>query len=103
MQLPPDIAIQQRLQKWSKYLAAVVMIVALLSLIGWQWNIAILKDPFSSDVMMHPVSGIGFIFSVLSLWLLTGSRRGYAGYALAIIVLLTGLLAFLSYVFGSGF
>jgi len=103
MQLPPDIAIQQRLQKWSKYLAAAVMVIALLSLIGWQWDIAFLKDPFSSDVMMNPVTGIGIIFSVLSLWLLTGPRPGYAGYVLAIVVLLIGLLTFLSYVFRSSF
>ncbi len=103
MQLPPDIGIQHRLQKWSKYLATAVMIIALLSLVGWQWDVAILKDPFSSDVIMNPVTGIGIIFSVLSLWLLAGSRLRYAAYGLAIIVLLTGLLTFLSYIFGFSF
>ena len=103
MQLPPDIGIQQRLKEWSKYLAASVVTIALLSLIGWQWDIALLRDPFSSVVIMNPMSAIGFILSVLSIRLFTGNSPGYTAYVLAVLVLLIGFLTFISHVFGFGF
>ena len=103
MQLPPDIGIQQRLQKWSNYLATSVILIALLSLIGWQWNIALLRDPFSSVVIMNPVSAIGFILSVLSMRLFARNSSGYTAYVLSILVLLIGVLTFISHIFGFGF
>ena len=103
MQLPPDIGIQQRLQKWSNYLATSVILIALLSLIGWQWNIALLRDPFSSVVIMNPVSAIGFILSVLSMRLFARNSSGYTAYILSILVLLIGVLTFISHIFGFGF
>jgi PAS domain S-box-containing protein len=103
MQLPPDIGIQQRLQKWSNYLATSVIIIALLSLIGWQWNIALLRDPFSSVVIMNPVSAIGFILSVLSMRLFARNSSGYTAYVLSILVLLIGVLTFISHIFGFSF
>ena len=103
MQLPPDIGIQQRLQKWSNYLATSVILIALLSLIGWQWNIALLRDPFSSVVIMNPVSAIGFILSVLSMRLFARNSSGYTAYILSILVLLIGVLTFISHIFGFSF
>ena len=103
MQLPADIGIQQRLQKWSNYLATSVILIALLSLIGWQWNIALLRDPFSSVVIMNPVSAIGFILSVLSMRLFARNSSGYTAYVLSILVLLIGVLTFISHIFGFGF
>jgi len=103
MQLPADIGIQQRLQKWSNYLATSVIIIALLSLIGWQWNIALLRDPFSSVVIMNPVSAIGFILSVLSMRLFARNSSGYTANILSILVLLIGVLTFISHIFGFSF
>ena len=103
MQLPADIGIQQRLQKWSNYLATSVILIALLSLIGWQWNIALLRDPFSSVVIMNPVSAIGFILSVLSMRLFARNSSGYTAYVLSILVLLIGVLTFISHIFGFSF
>jgi len=103
MQLPPDIGIQQRLQKWSNYLATSVILIALLSLIGWQWNIALLRDPFSSVVIMNPVSAIGFILSVLSMRLFARNSSGYTANILSILVLLIGVLTFISHIFGFSF
>ena len=103
MQLPADIGIQQRLQKWSNYLATSVILIALLSLIGWQWNIALLRDPFSSVVIMNPVSAIGFILSVLSMRLFARNSSGYTAYILSILVLLIGVLTFISHIFGFSF
>jgi len=91
------------LQKWSNYLATSVIIIALLSLIGWQWNIALLRDPFSSVVIMNPVSAIGFILSVLSMRLFARNSSGYTAYVLSILVLLIGVLTFISHIFGFGF
>ncbi len=103
MQLPPDIGIQQRLQKWSKYLAAAIIVIAVLSLIGWKWEIQFFKDPFSTAVFMNPVTAIAFILLVFSLWLITWSSPGYTGFALAVIVLLIGLLTLFNHVFRLGF
>ena len=91
------------MQKWSNYLATSVIIIALLSLIGWQWNIALLRDPFSSVVIMNPVSAIGFILSVLSMRLFARNSSGYTAYILSILVLLIGVLTFISHVFGFSF
>ena len=103
MQLPPDIGLQQRLQKWSKYLAASVVIIALLTLLGWQLDIAFLKDPFSSDVLMNPVSAIGFILSGVSVWLYTKPGSSFSASVLALLVLLIGLLRFSGHVFDLSF
>ena len=91
------------MQKWSNYLATSVIIIALLSLIGWQWNIALLRDPFSSVVIMNPVSAIGFILSVLSMRLFARNSSGYTAYVLSILVLLIGVLTFISHIFGFSF
>jgi len=91
------------LQKWSNYLATSVILIALLSLIGWQWNIALLRDPFSSVVIMNPVSAIGFILSVLSMRLFARNSSGYTAYVLSILVLLIGVLTFISHIFGFSF
>ncbi|HZI54494.1 MAG TPA: hypothetical protein VFD56_12345, partial [Chitinophagaceae bacterium] len=99
MQLPPDIRLQQRLQKWSNYLAASMVIIALLALLGWQWDMVFLKDPFSSDVFMNPVSAIAFVLSGLSMWLSFKFRPGYPAFILAVLVLLVGLLRFSGHVF----
>ena len=103
MQLPPDIRLQQRLQKWSKYLAASMMIIALLALLGWQLDIVFLKDPFSSDVFMNPVSAIAFVLSGLSMWLSFQIRSRLLGLILAVLVSLIGLLRFSGHVFDFSF
>ena len=103
MQLPPDIRLQQRLQKWSNYLAASMVIIALIALLGWQWDMVFLKDPFSSDVFMNPVSAIAFVLSGLSMWLSAKFGPGYPAYILAVLVLLVGLLRFSGHVFDFSF
>src|SRR5688572_20519074 len=99
MQLPADIRLQQRLQKWSNYLAASMVIIALLALLGWQWDMVFLKDPFSSDVFMNPVSAIPFVLSGLSMWLSFKFLPAYPAFILAVLVLLVGLLRFSGHVF----
>jgi len=103
MQLPSDIGLQQRLQKWSKYLAALMIIIALMKLLGWQLDIAFLKDPFSSEVFMNPVSAIAFILSGLSMWLYAKFGSSYSAYILALLVLLVGLTRFIGHVFDLSF
>ena len=103
MQLPPDTGLQQRLQKWSKYLSALMITIAVLTLIGWQWDIGFLKDPFSSDVIMNPVSAIGFILTGFSMWLHKEFGSRYTAYALAVLVLVIGFLRFAGHVFDLSF
>ena len=100
MQLPPDSLLQFRLQRWSRYLTIIMIFISLLVLLGWQFGIELLKDPFSTTVAMNPVSAIGFILSGISLWLFTNNAYRKIAYILATVILLVGLLKFGGLAFG---
>ena len=103
MQLPPDTGLQQRLQKWSKFLAAAMFIIAVLSLIGWQWSIAFLRDPFATDVIMNPATAVGFILTGFSIMLHHRVNYRFFAFTLALIVLLIGLIRFADHLIDLGF
>jgi len=75
--------------------------VGVLTLIGWQFDIARLKSIVPNATPMNPVTAITFILS--GAWLLTWSRykNKYkaGGYLIAGIILVIGLLHFISYFF----
>lgn len=100
MQLPPDSLLQFRLQRWSRYLTIIIIIMSLLVLLGWQFGIELLKDPFSTTVAMNPVSAIGFILSGISLWLFTNTPYRKIACILAAVILMVGLLKFGGLAFG---
>lgn len=95
MQLPPDILLQQRLRRWSRYLIYIILTIALLVLVGWQFNIRILKSLSSHTVAMNPASAVCFAFASLSFLWRTHSKKTklatITGYVFAIFVSLTGL------------
>lgn len=91
MQLPPDIRLQKQLQRWSNYLNAAIILIAILVLAGWQFNIDLLKHPVPGQVPMNPVTAIAFILSGISLRLcITYSHKKIAS-LFALVVLLIGL------------
>ena len=103
MQLPPDTLLQHRLQRWSKYLIASMILISLLVLMGWQFNIVYLKAPISPQAAMNPVSAMGFILSGISLWLFAKKSYVKIAYLLAAVVLVIGLLKFGYLAFGFDF
>ncbi len=97
--LPGDSTILKRMERWAKYFACSVIIVATLVLIGWQFDIEFLKRPIPLLAAMNPASAVLFIFSGFSLLLLRikslSSLKFPYGKILAVIVLLIGLLQFI--------
>ncbi len=94
----------RRMERWAKYFASLVIIISALVLIGWQFDIEFLKRPIPRLAAMNPVSAISFMFSGLSLILLTtkpsSSQKFLYGKILSGFVLLTGLLQFVSIISG---
>jgi len=83
-----------RAKKWSRLLAAVCFFIGLLALIGWQWNIEVLKRPVAQIVAMHPVSACVLMLAAAALWLLHTSRHRLhlLGYLAACLCLAAGIL-----------
>lgn len=51
------------LKRWSKYLSLTVIGISSLALLGWLFNVSLLKHPFPGFVAMNPVTSILFILS----------------------------------------
>jgi len=90
-------------RKWLKYLAVSVLAIAILVLIGWQWDIIYLTQAIPGSTPMAPLTALVFLLaaaSILAFWRrhVAGSRvAGKTGSlliarVLAGLVLLTGLL-----------
>jgi PAS domain S-box-containing protein len=97
------------LKRWSIYFtgavvtfSAVLVVVALLVLAGWRWNIGWLRNPWPGLSIMNPVTAMTFLFSGLSLLILSprrrSSRKTTLGLILASLVLLIGLERLISIV-----
>lgn len=87
-----------KMEQWAKYFAYVVIIIATLVLIIWQFNI--LKHPVPRLVAINPVTAIAFIFSGFSFLLLATKtpvpKKILLGRILACIIILIGLLRIIS-------
>ncbi|MEI9911368.1 MAG: hypothetical protein WDO71_17925 [Bacteroidota bacterium] len=66
MQLLPDVPLQLNLARWSRYLAAAVIAVAILVLLGWQLDIKEIRRPIPALVAMNPLTAVLFILSGVS-------------------------------------
>ena len=109
MKRPPqtDSLTISRLKRWSLYFtgavvtfSATLIVVAILVLIGWQWDIGVFKRPPAGLAVMNPVTALTFLLSGLSLLILIPRRRSinrtYAGLILAGMVFLIALLRLFS-------
>ncbi|MGP8215702.1 MAG: PP2C family protein-serine/threonine phosphatase [Bacteroidia bacterium] len=94
----------RRLIRLGNALGALVAALGILVLLGWYFDIDVFKRPVQKMVAMNPVTALCFILSSLSFFMLTYSgeatREKRAGYALASIVLITGLVKIGSLVAG---
>lgn len=83
---------------------AAVIIIAVLSLAAWQFNIYIIKHPVNEIVAMNPLSAIAFILFALSfvLFLHSGRHPNFLIIArvIACAIIIIGLIKFLSIVTG---
>src|SRR5688572_11861532 len=94
MQSFGDIPLQNRLKRWSKYIAGLILLVAVTVLVGWEFEIDLLKSMLSGSKEMNPAAAVAFIFSGLSFLLLTSTplskSKKNIGKLLALFVLLIG-------------
>src|SRR5437762_1110900 len=95
-----NINLNIKLKRWSKYLVISVVFIALLALSGWEFNIDFFKRLLPGSKAMNPVAAMTFILSSITFFILTRSRlstsKKYAGFFLAALISLIGLLNFLS-------
>ncbi|MBO9659517.1 MAG: hypothetical protein J7527_11895, partial [Chitinophagaceae bacterium] len=107
MQLPPDVLLQQRMRRWAGYLVYIIGAIAVLVLIGWNFDIPILKSVSSNTVAMNPTSAILLILASLSfIWRTRpkgSSLTATAGYAFAILVILVSFIVLINFVIDTGF
>jgi PAS domain S-box-containing protein len=89
-----------KMKRWANYFACTVIIIAALTLAGWQFNIDFLMRPVYGLGAMNPTTAILFIFSGTSFFLLSPETKRTQkiglGKVLACIILSTGLLRFIS-------
>ncbi len=107
MQLPPDVLLQQRMRRWAGYLVYIIGAIAILVLIGWNFDIITLKSISSNTVAMNPTSAILLILASLSFIWRTRPKRSSsmaaAGYAFAILVILVSVIVLFNFVIYTGF
>lgn len=96
----PYSVLQNWMLRWSTYFAAAVIIISMLVLAGWEWDVAILKRPIPRLVAMNPVTALLFVVCSISFLLITAKKPAswklVAGRTLAVFVSLAGLLQFVS-------
>lgn len=97
--LAKDDAILKIMKAWSGILVAVSVLNAVLVLFGWQFNINVLRQPFTNLVAMNPVSAISFLVVGCSYFLLDLKNKysfaRAAGFALIIVPMLIAILRIL--------
>jgi PAS domain S-box-containing protein len=90
--------LQMRCRYWSRHLAVSVIAIAILILIGWQWEISYLKQLIPHMAPMAPLTALAFLLAGATLLAFSQSHssgktgRRLLARILAGLVLLTGLL-----------
>lgn len=84
------------LQRWGRWLTVTTGIIGILVLVGWLFNIGILKRPIPKLVAMNPVTALCFVLSSFSLLVftrpnLTRQVKNMA-YAAAYLVMIASLV-----------
>ena len=66
-----------RLKNYSEFSSILIVIIGVLVLIGWAFNIAILKSPGAGFSTIKSNVGLAFILIGVSLWLMQAKRVNY--------------------------
>ena len=99
MQLPIDTVLQQKFRSWSKYLIIAVGAIALLVLIGWQFDITGLRQLWLPPSAMNPLSAIGFLMASIAMFLFLRTPQNKIAFVLTILVLIIGVAEFGGFLF----
>lgn len=95
MELMADKSLQLRLAKRSRWLSATVVLIATLVLLGWEFNVDLLKRMVPGLVAMNPLTASCFVLLGCSFFLMTqksNTRSFGVGYLLAsLVILLAGI------------
>lgn len=93
-----------RLKNYSEFSSILIIIIGILVLIGWAFNIAIFKSPGAGFSTIKSNAGLAFILLGVSLWLMQTKRVNYnnrrVAQILALIVALIGILTLIEYLSG---
>jgi len=76
LELSTDIVIQRKLIHASALMGCLLLLLGLLALAGWQWDVEVLKRPIEGTVAMNPVSAVCFILCSISLIIRTTFPNG---------------------------
>jgi uncharacterized protein YhhL (DUF1145 family) len=95
-----DTRLKQQLRQWAVYLSGTTLLIALLVLIGWQFDIYQLRSPFADQVNMNPFSAIIMGMAAITFLLVrrpgTITSRQRLGRCLAIAIACFGIWKLLS-------
>ncbi len=98
---PSDQSLEKKFAARSSYLMGLMILIALLILFGWQFDVEPFKRPFQNGGTMNPVSAICFILTGITFLIARHAPENrqltYAGYVLAGLVSLTGFIKLLSF------
>ncbi|MCW3102188.1 MAG: domain S-box [Bacteroidetes bacterium] len=88
-----NIQLHHKLSYWSRCLAISVIVIGCLVLLGWQFDIDLLKRPVAKLIAMNPLTALLFMASGSSLLLMAKDkeRRSATAMLLALLVLFAGL------------
>jgi diguanylate cyclase (GGDEF)-like protein/PAS domain S-box-containing protein len=99
----PEVRLFKHLRIYCACAAIAVVILACGVLLGWAFDIAILKSVVPGLVTIKVNTALGLAFSAISLWLLlpgpSRARTGYIARFLALLVALIGLATLAEYIF----
>ena len=99
----PEVRLFKHLRIYCACAAIAVVILACGVLLGWAFDIAILKSVVPGLVTIKVNTALGLAFSAISLWLLLPgplrARTGYIARFLALLVALIGLATLAEYIF----
>src|SRR5690606_20665839 len=70
MFLPPDKSLLYKYNRASNILIGILLLIPILVLIGWNWDIHNLRKMGSPSIGMNPLTAILLMLCALSLWFL---------------------------------
>lgn len=104
MIIQPDSRFNSLFRSFARVGSFVVVFIGCLVLLGWSFDIAILKSVLPGTVTMKANTAVGFLLASASLWLalsdLTDRRIRSLKQACAVVVTLIGLLTLFQYLSG---